>query len=170
MTPEQTTQWRLPENYEPAKSTGGSYTKLQDWDTKIRILTSPIIWYVYFTVDNKPKRSKTMFKSTNDIKQDWKVKEFRAFVVWNYDEEKVQIMEVTQNTIKDQIYALAKDEDFGDPKNYDLKINRSWKDLETRYQVKALAQKPFTNEEAIKESRSVNLEALYEWEDPFKPF
>ena len=160
---------RLPTDYEPAKSAGGAYTKLQDGDTKIRILTSPIIGYEYFTVDNKPKRSKQMFAQTNDIKENGKVKEFWAFVIWNYNEEKVQIMEITQNTIKDQIFALAKDEDFGDPKWYDLKITRTGKDLETKYQVKPLAQKPFENKEAIDESKKINLEALYEWEDPFKP-
>jgi hypothetical protein len=53
-----------------------------------------------------------MFASTSDIKENGKVKEFRAFVVWNYNEEKTQVMEITQNTIKDQIFALAKDEDF----------------------------------------------------------
>lgn len=78
------TNSRLPENYEPAKTGGGNYTKLQDGDTKIRILTSPIIGYEYFAVDNKPKRSRTMFTSTPDIKDDSKVKEFWAFVVWNY--------------------------------------------------------------------------------------
>lgn len=160
---------RLPENYEPAKSTGGAYTKLQDGDTKIRILTSPIIWFEYFTLENKPKRSKTMFTNTNDIKENWKVKEFWAFVVWNYNSEAVQIMEITQNTIKDQIFALARDEDFWDPKGYDLKITRSWKDLETKYQVKPLAQKPFENKEAIEEAKKINLEALFDWEDPFRP-
>lgn len=161
---------RLPKDYEPAQTSGWNYTKLKDGDTKLRILTSPIIWYVYFTVDNKPKRSREMFKDTSDIKEKWKVKEFWAFVVWNYTEDKLQVMEVTQNTIKDQIFALAKDEDFGDPKWYDIKINKSWKELDTRYQVKALAQKPFENEKAIEEARSIRLEALFDWEDPFTPF
>jgi len=160
---------RLPENYQPAESNGWAYTKLKDGDTKIRILTLPIVGFEYFTVDNKPKRSKTMFTNTSDIKENWKVKEFWAFVVWNYTDEKVQIMEITQNSIKNQIYKLANDEDFGDPKTYDLKINRSGKDLETKYQVIALGQKPFENKEAIEEAKKINLEALYDWEDPFRP-
>lgn len=163
------TQPRLPEDYTPAQASGSNYTRLKDWDTKIRILTSPIIWFEYFTVDNKPKRSKTMFASTSDIKENGKVKEFRAFVVWNYNEEKTQIMEITQNTIKDQIFALARDEDFGDPKMYDIKINRSGKDLETKYQVKALGKTEFTNKEAMESIKQINLEALFDWEDPFLP-
>lgn len=158
---------RLPENYEPTESNGSNYVKLKDGDTKIRILTSPIVWFEYFTVDNKPKRSKVMFTSTADMKDAGKVKEFRAFAVWNYAEEKVQIMEITQASIKSQIYKLANDEDFGDPKTYDLKINRSGKDLETKYQVIALGQKPFDNKEAIEEAKNINLEALFTWEDPF---
>lgn len=169
MTPESTTQSRLPESYSPTQGGGNNYTRLKDGDTKIRILTSPIIGYEYFTVDNKPSRSKTMFKSTPDIKEWAKVKEFWAFVVYNYNEEAVQIMEVTQNTIKNQIFALSKDEDFGDPKLYDLKINRSGKDLETTYQVKALWQKPFENKQAIEEAKNINLEALFDGLDPFAP-
>lgn len=79
-------------------------------------------------------------------------------------------MSISQNSIKDQIFALAKDEDFGDPKGYDLKINKIGEKLETKYQVKALAQKPFENKEAIEEAKSVRLEALYDGEDPFAPF
>ena len=164
------TQTRLPEDYSPAQSNWSNYTRLKDGDTKIRILTSPIIWFEYFTVDNKPKRSKAMFTKTDDIKDWWKVKEFWAFVVWNYNEEKIQVMEIVQNTIKDQIFALAKDDDFWDPKLYDIKINRSGKDLETKYQVKALGKTEFTNKEAIEESKKINLEALFDWEDPFLPF
>lgn len=162
-----TTTTRLPEDYTPAQSGWGQYTKLKDGDTKIRILTSPIIGYEYFTEANKPKRSKEMFSDTSDIKEGGKVKEFWAFVVWNYNEEKTQIMEITQNTIKDQIFALAKDEDFGDPKWYDLKITRSWKDLETKYQVKPLWAKTFDNKEAIEAAKNINLTALFDGEDPF---
>jgi hypothetical protein len=42
--------------------------------------------------------------------------------------------------------------------------------LETKYQVKPLAQKAFENEEATKEAKSIRLEALYDGEDPFQPF
>lgn len=164
------TDSRLPNDYQPTENTGWVYTRLKDGDTKIRILTSPIIGFEYFTVDNKPKRSKTMFTSTSDIKDGGKVKEFRAFAVWNYTDEKLQIMEITQSTIKNQIYKLAHDEDFGDPKGYDLKINKSGKDLETKYQVIALWQKPFDNKEVLEEVKKINLSALFEWEDPFQPF
>lgn len=161
---------RLPEDYQPSQSWEWSYTKLKDWDNKIRILTSPIIWFEYFKADNKPKRSKTMFKDTPDIKEWWKVKEFRAFAIYNYDVEQVQLMEITQNSIKNQIREYSKDEDYWNPKWYDIKINKTGKDLETKYQVKPLPPKPFTNEEAIKEAKAINLEALFEWDDPFKPF
>jgi hypothetical protein len=36
--------------------------------------------------------------------------------VWNYDLEQVQVMEITQNTIKQQLRQLSEDEDYGDPK------------------------------------------------------
>jgi hypothetical protein len=86
-----------------------------------------------------------MFTETSDIKENGKVKEFWAFVVFDFADSKVKILELTQNTIKDQIFALARDEDFGDPKTYELKITRTGKDLETKYMCKPLSKSEFTN-------------------------
>lgn len=166
------TMTRLPENYEFKESTatGGNYTKFTEEPVKFRVLTSPIIGYEYFTSENKPRRSRHQFSSTPNIKEGGSVKEFRAFVVWNYNEEKIQIMEVTQQTIKKAIVGLAKDPDFGDPKTYDLKISKEGKGKETKYHIYPLAKWVFANEQAIKEANSVRLEALYDGDDPFKPF
>jgi hypothetical protein len=46
-------------------------------------------------------------------------------VVWNYDEKKIQVCSITQASIKNQIIGYAKDEDFGDPREYDIKINKA---------------------------------------------
>lgn len=160
---------RLPENYE-APQTASNYTKLKEGDNKVRILTAPVIGYEYFTVENKPKRSKTMFKETPDIKEDGKVKEFWAFGVWNYDLNTLQVMEITQAGIKTQLTELASDDDYGSPLLYDIKISKTGKGLDTRYQVKPLPPKDFDNAQAIKDAESLNLEALFDWADPFLPF
>ena len=162
-----TTETRLPENYKLSQASWWNYTKLKEWDNKLRILTSPIIWFEYFTVENKPKRSKKMFESTPDIKDDGKVKVFRAFVVRNYDDKQLQVMEVTQNTIKQQLFEYSRDEDYGDPKTYDIKINRTGKDLETKYQVKPLPPKEFAEKSVIEYAKTIKLEALYDGLDPF---
>ena len=154
---------RLPENYEVATSEG-SYTRFVEWDTKLRILTSPIMWYEYFTTENKPKRSKEKFKNTPDIKEKWQVKEFWAFVVYNYNTENVEICEITQSSIKKQLYQLSRDEDFGDPKQYDIKIKREWKGVDTRYMITPLNKTEFSKDVDIK---NINLEAMYSWDNPF---
>lgn len=103
-----------------------------------------------------------MFESTPDIKDDGKVKEFRAFVVRNYDDSQLQVMEITQATIKQQLFEYSKDEDYGDPKTYDIKINRTGKDLETKYQVKPLPPKEFVEKTVIDYAKTIKLEALYD--------
>ena len=90
-------------------------------------------------------------------------------MVYNYDEERIQVMEITQKSLKEQLLVLARDEDFGDPKEYDIKITRSGEKLDTTYNIIALGKAEFTNQKAIEEAQAVNLEALYDGNDPFMP-
>ena len=156
------TDSRLPENTQDA-SRKSDYFKFKDGDNKIRILTSPIIWYEYFTSENKPLRSKEMFKETPDMKDGGKVKQFRAFLVYNYDENQIQVMSITQASIKKQLTELTKDSDFWSPLEYDIKINKTGEKLDTEYQVKPLSKSPLAKE--ISEARfdlwEVDLTVLY---------
>lgn len=85
-------------------------------------------------------------------------------------------MEITQNTIKEKLFNLAKDSDFGDPKAYDIKIARNnGEGVETKYDITALGKAEFAPEkvnveEIMKEAKGIRLEALYDGDDPFKPF
>jgi hypothetical protein len=89
--------------------------------------------------------------------------------VYNYNEEKLQVREVTQNSIKKQLRDLAVDEDFGDPKEYDVKVNRQGKDLETTYMVKAMSKKEFEFKDIETKASELNLDALFTNDDPFIP-
>jgi len=95
-------------------------------------------------------------------------KHFWAFVVWNYKDEKVQILEVTQKGIMKAIRNLVNDEDWGDPKNYDLVVTREGEGLETEYSVNP---KPKTElDKGIQvfyKDLNINLEALFDGDDPF---
>ncbi len=163
----------LPEGYE-VPATKGNYMRFQDGVNKFRILTSPVIGYEYWNEDNKGDR-KPIRKHMNenlvlaDIQEPDKVKHFWAMVVWNYDEKRIQILEITQKTIQRTLRGLAKDEDWGSPKDYDIKIERSGKELLTKYEVTPSPKKPLTKEisEAF-EKMPVNLEALFSGNDPFK--
>ena len=171
----------LPTNYEAPKSTSG-YMKLQDGLNKLRVLSSAIVGYEYWNTDNKPVRSKEYPSNPTDIRVEKdgsksKIKHFWAFCVWNYKADKdkdgndvgmVQILEITQKTIQNGIMSLVNDEDYGDPKQYDLKITRSGEGLETSYSVMPSPAKELSMEVATAfAEKKVNLEALYASGDPF---
>lgn len=159
----------LPAQYEPPKN-NSKYTKFEQGETKIRILSPSIVWFEYFNNDNKPVRSRTQFTETPNIKSTSKVKEFWAFVVWNYTTESLEICEITQAWIKKTIFALYKDVDFGDPKNYDIKITRTGEWMETEYAVLPWAIKVLDDKiKTLYDDTTIDLEALYDWSDPFAP-
>lgn len=172
----ETTKTFLPAGYELKEPTAGNYLRIKEGETiKIRILTNSIVGYEYFktTADGwlKPVRQKEAFNWTPaDSKDGRNTKEFWAFVVYNYNIEAIQIWELTQQSIKKDIFALYNDADFGDPKEYDLKISRTGKDLDTTYTIMPLNKTPFNDTDIIKQANAVRLEALYDGDDPFKPF
>jgi hypothetical protein len=158
----------LPENYQAPKSSN-NYMKLQDGENKIRILTAPILGWEDWA-ENKPIRYRFDSKpsKSNDPKKP--VRHFWAFIVWNYNEEKIQILQLTQATIRNNIEALDKDEDWGQPFFYDLKIIRKGEGVDTEYMVNPLPHKdllPSIREEFA--SHPCNLEALFDNGDPFAP-
>ena len=84
-------------------------------------------------------------------------------------------MEVTQASIKKEFWKYAKDEEnWGDPKKYDFRVYRTGKWKETRYTLTALPKSKFDSEAdekgAFELAKPINLEALYDGGDPFKPF
>ena len=163
----------LPQGYEAPKN-AGNYMKLQDGLNRLRILGSAIVGWEYWVEDKegkaKPVRSKEAPNGIPaDSREGAKPKHFWAIPVWNYDADAVQILEITQSTIQDAIRTLAEDNEWGDPKNYDLKITRSGKDLETKYQVSPAPAAPLAEVVAAAwKATTLNLEALYENGDPFE--
>jgi hypothetical protein len=155
----------LPPNYQSPKASG-NYMKFQDGENKIRILTFPILGWedwqdkkpIRYTFDNKP----------NPIDPKKPVKHFWAFAVWNYLEEKIQILQITQATIRQAIEALTKDQDWGAPFFYDIKIIKEGNGVDTEYRVNPLPHKSLSEQakEAFNEKRC-NLNALFENADPF---
>src|SRR3990167_8970995 len=111
----------LPEGYEvPQKK--GNYYKFVEGDNRFRILASPILGYEYW-VDNKPVRVRMGEKLP--LPEAEGAKHFWAMPVWNYEESRVQILEITQKGIKKSIAALSRDEDWGTPLEYDIAVTRT---------------------------------------------
>ena len=153
---------------------GGKYLKLKKDETvKVRILSeNPLMGWEYWTIDGKPKRLAAIEGTPHDIRRDAdgkpeRPKFFWCVIVWNYGDESVQVWNITQATIRRSIEALCGDEDFGDPKGYDLKISRKGEGLDTEYTVLPGKVAPFANSEAIQDAAKVNLNNWFAGGDPF---
>lgn len=157
----------LPKDYKIP--TTSNYMKFLEGDNTFRVMSSAIIGYEYFNTENKPVRSREPFDETPDIKKDGSVKHFWAFIVWNYEAKRIQILELTQKGIMGTMQEYVKNEKWGAPTEYDFIVNRKGSGLETEYKVTVNPQSD-TPEEATAtlEKMTINLEALYTGADPFK--
>ena len=99
------------------------------------------------------------------------LKNFLAGVVWDYDAQKLMILSFTQKTLREQLFRFIRDEDYGDPQTYDIKIGRKGEGLNTEYTLLASPPKEAGKEitEAWEtEGKKIVLAALFDNEDPFK--
>lgn len=162
----------LPDNYEiPEKPS--NYMKFKQGINRFRILTPAVLGYEYWNLENKPVRSK---KRWEEIPSDIKltptgvptdIKHFWAFVVWNYNEKAIQILQITQTSIMGAIKLGVALRD-GNATNNDIGVTRSGEKLDTTYDVQFADPTPIKPEieEAFK-ARKINLEALFTGDDPF---
>jgi len=158
----------LPDDYQAPKPTSQLYLKLQDGENRIRILSRPIIGWEDWSLDRKPIRYEMTNKPAKSIDSTKPMKHFWAFIVYNVQEEQIQIMHITQATIRSCLESLSKDQDWGSPFEYDIKINKKGEKMETEYTVNPVPHKPLSQTilNAFKE-RPIQLEALFLGADPF---
>ena len=157
----------LPATYEAPKSQG-SYMKLQDGENRIRILTQCVFGWEDWTLDKKPVRYRMDNKPEKSIDPKKPIRHFWVMVVWNYKEECLSILEITQATVRERIQELSVDTDWGQPFGYDLKIIKSGKEILTKYVVNPMPHKSL--DPSIKEifmEKPINLEAFFDNTDPF---
>lgn len=162
----------LPKDYTVPETASG-YMKLKDGENVFRVLSSAITGFEYWTNDNKPVRSPYPFDETPNIKvvngQPQRVKHFWAFVVWNYATKAVEILELTQSSIQNAITNLIEDADWGNPKDYDIKITRTGAGLETEYSVNPKPAKELDHDIAVAYAdKKINLQKLFKSENPFE--
>lgn len=152
-----------------------NFMKFVDGKNKFRVLSSAIVGYEYWNTENKPIRSRTPFDEMPDdikVEKDGKtrINHFWAFVVWNYEEKRVQVLEVTQKTVMGAIKAYVDNEAWGDPQGYDFVVTRSGSGFDTEYQIIANPHSPVSEEiQKVHDAKIIHLEALYEGKDPFAP-
>ena len=156
----------LPTGYEAPK-TSNFYMRFQEGENKFRILSQPIIGWEDW-LDKKPIRYRFEDKPAKPIDAKKPVKHFWAMIVWNYQEEEIQVLHLTQSTIRKGLEALCNDEDWGAPYFYDLKVMKTGEGIETEYSLNPLPHKPLQPHiKDLFEQRKCNLEALFYNDDPF---
>lgn len=158
----------LPLNYELPKSSG-NYLKFEDGENRIRILSFPILGWEDW--DGKtPVRFRYENKPAAPIDPKKPIKHFWSMICWNYAMSSIQILHITQGTIKRALDMLSKDADWGAPFHYDIKIYKTGDGMETEYTVNPVSPKPLTQEiiDAFAK-KPCNLEALFSNADPFAP-
>ncbi len=156
----------LPQDYELPKASG-DYAKLEDGENRFRILSFPILGWEDWN-DKTPVRFRYENKPAMSIDPKKPFKHFWAMIVWNCSLSKIQIWNVTQGTIKHALDALSKDNDWGAPFNYDIKVFKSGEKMETKYVITPVSHKPLTQEilDAFAK-KPCNLDALFSNADPF---
>lgn len=167
----------LPPTYEipQSQSNGGLYMKLLPGENKIRILSAPITGWLYWTTDDKPCRLRAQptykpydMRQSNQWGNPEKLKHFWALHVFNYAADSVSILELVQASVQQKIVDLYTDEEWGDPRDYNLKIIKTGEKLETEYNVIPLRPQPLPESVRVMvEDKPVCLDALYYGADPF---
>jgi len=165
-------------NIQPSPSGGsGNYYRFTQGENKFRIVgssdTTPpglIQGMIGWGEDNEGNRKPFRWRMGEDAPREFaeKPREFFAFLVWNYEEACVQILELTQAGLKTELVTLAEDKEWGDPRKYDIAIIRNGEGIETSYVMTPKPHKKLPAAAvAMVKATTVNLEALYDGGDPF---
>jgi len=172
----------LPQDYKMPK-TRSNYMKFEEGENRFRIMSSPIVGYEWWVNEggevrqkgdkpqsgDKPVRIRMKDKMPVDAAGNYK--HFWAMVVYNHKEDQIQILQINQSSIQSSIENIVKDEDWGDPKGnkgYDLVVTRSGEGLDTTYSVVPKPRKELSEDIIDKyKSTKINLDALYDGDDPF---
>jgi hypothetical protein len=130
--------------YAEHKPTGGagSYMKFEsDKTVRVRIVSEPVIFDNIF--------------AQGAIRQ---VSTKYAWVVYNLDEEEVQIMQLPKTGFR-ALAAIAADEDYGDPmeNKYDIKITRTGQKQQTKYNIVPVGAKVELDEDTQAEIEAIDL-------------
>lgn len=156
----------LPEGYkEPSQS---NYMKFEKGENCFRVLDSAIVGWVWWEDKQDGGRKPIRVRMNERVPSGTDCKLFWAFPVWNYRDEKVQILEITQSSIRKTIESYVRNQKWGDPKEYDLVVTKTGEGLETEYAVIAEPKEKLPEDilKAFKET-PIDLEALYSGDDPF---
>jgi len=156
-----------------AKNTAsGGYMKWKQGDNRFRILSKPIIGSVLWVTGEDGKPTPLRFRIDEPVPAEKIEKQapkfFNTFIVFNYQTNDVEILEITQKGILTSLRKLTKDDDWGDPRAYDIVVEREGESLETSYETRPKPKTPVSSEiKDIYKEKKIDLEKLFSGEDPF---
>lgn len=118
---------------------GVGLTGYEGWVVNEGGKKKPIRWAVKPDDDQLPANM-ARDEKTGDIQE---IKRFLCALVWDYGKEAFAILNVTQKSIMKSMMALMADElDFGDIRNYDIKITKTGVGTESRYSTTGAQIRP----------------------------
>lgn len=171
----------LPEGYkEPTKS---NYMKFAPGSNRFRILGSAKVGYEYWTKKNidgtdkdvsvrvTKEESIPMAEVVTDKYGNLAVKYFWAFVVYNYDAERIQILQITQKSVREGMQNFLDKAIWGKvvPGEYVFDVNQGKKaDGKPEYSVIAEPKTEVEKEVLTKLERTlIDMDAWMAGKDPF---
>jgi len=166
----------LPANYHEESTS--NYMKLDEGTYSFRVLSEAIVGLEYWHVDGAKRTPVRIHQGVNipisdlnDYDDEGKLKMpklFWAFAVFNRNDNRIQILEITQKTIRESILSLVNNPKWGDPKEYDITIVSTGKKFDRTYTVTP-DPKEELDQEILKKFKgmNINLDALFDGLDPF---
>ena len=133
----------LYETYSPPSSGSGQYLKLEDGQSvKLRFVGYPVVFTKLFPGNES---ASTRY----------------AWTVFCYDEDKAAVFEQGVTFFR-KLANLAKDEEWGDPSTYDIKVRREGTGTETEYHLNPSPAKSKLTAEQLEKVSKINLLSVYQ--------
>lgn len=155
----------LPPGYKTPQAIS-KYTKFEEGDTKIRILSKPIVFWEDW-VDGKPVRY-DLLNRPEKVHNEFGLHHCWAFKAYNYNAKQMEVCEINQFSIKSPIEKLQANEEWGNPTEYDITITKTVQNKKTTYTVTPSPKKKASPQVvAAYEANPIDLTKLMSGDNPF---
>jgi hypothetical protein len=168
-----------PKDYKPEKSGGSDrYRKASEVEGKIRILKPRMLATRHWMTNDKPCRIKPGMTLADvgygigDVRDNkfrpgnGDIQKVEIYEIWNHETKQTEILELHQKTITDRLHELYLDSDWGDYREYDIKIKMFKEGDKTKYVVTPVPSKKLEAEvEEYRKEHPIILENLYASKD-----
>lgn len=117
-------------------SSGGSFFQPEKGNTKVRILTPPVFGYVAWKREGDSKLPVHIrLDEKFDFKPEQSPKYFWGVLIWNFKENAIQLWVLSKATIISKLETLLENDEYGDPRGYNITVTRKGDGMDTEYDV-----------------------------------